>query len=247
MRPAALSFFLVALLPSLPVWAEGIPVFTPGDEGRPFVDAYATGLYSATCIAGAGCTCAAMPLTRDELAVVIGGPVGPQVHGVWDSPASDSTPTDESADALHARFGGSGYCPQTALEPADGLWRDGKPFNVLVQCGPGTGMFRQVLTQQKLVTARIAWGGVFAGDTIQTAFIAADPDPENSLHAFRDVTPVESIGTAAITAEGGSMTSTGRMRLLTPRLFSVHWEVTGTTEMGPCNWSTDQLVTWAGE
>jgi hypothetical protein len=45
----------------------------------------------------------------------------------------------------------------------------------------------------------------------------------------------------------GPMTSTGRMRLLTPRLFSVTWEVTGMSEIGACTWSTDQLVTWVGK
>ena len=232
----------------LPAFAENIPVFTPGDEGKPFIDVYASGLYSATCVEGEGCTCAAMPLTRNELAVTLGvDAVAGDVQGWWSSPATDGELTAESPDALHARFGGQGYCPQTALEPQDGQWRDGKPFNVTVQCGAGTEMFRQVLLNQKLVTATLAWGGVFSGDTIQTAFMAADPDPEYSPHAFQDLTPVESVGTASIVAEGGGMTSTGRMRLLTPKLFSAHWEVKGMTEMGACNWSLDQLVTWVGE
>lgn len=235
---------------ALPLHAETIPVFTPGDEGRPFVDVYASGLYSATCVDGAGCTCAALPLTREDVAVTLGlEGVAADMQGVWDSPASDHSLTTETAEALHARFGGSGYCPQTALEPVDGLWRDGKPFNINVQCGPGTAMFQQVLANQKTVTARLVWNGVFSGDTIQNGFIAADPDPEREArrHAFQDITPVESLGTATLAAEGGAMTSTGRMRLLTPRMFAVHWEVKGMTEMGACNWSTDQLVTWVGE
>jgi hypothetical protein len=240
------AVFLIAL--AGPLHAEPIPVFTPGDEGKAFVDVFASGLYSATCIEGAGCTCAAMPINRDELAVVMGlEAVAPDISGVWDSPATDSSLTEETPEALHARFGGSGYCPQTALEPVDGLWRDSAPFNIAVQCGAGTAMFRQVLAQQKLITARLVWNATFSGETIQTAFLAADPDPEASRHSFQDLTPVETIGTASIAAEGGAMTSTGRMRLLTPRLFTVHWEVLGRNEVGPCNWATDQLVSWVGE
>lgn len=237
-----------AICLAFPAFAENIPVFTPGDEGKPFVDVYASGLYSATCVEGGGCTCSAMPIDRAELAVVLEvETVANDVQGWWSSPATEGELTAESPDALHTRFGGQGYCPQTALEPVDGQWRDGKPFNVTVQCGAGTEMFRQVLLNQKLVTATLAWNGVFSGDTIQTAFMAADPDPEYSPHAFQDLTPVESVGTASIVAEGGGMTSTGRMRLLTPKLFSAHWEVQGMTEMGACNWSLDQLVTWVGE
>lgn len=240
------AFLLTTLV--LPLHAETIPVFTPGDEGRPFVDVYASGLYSATCVDGAGCTCAALPLTREDVAVTLGlEGVAADIQGIWNSPASDHSVTTETAEALHARFGGSGYCPQTALEPVDGRWRDGKPFNITVICGPMGEMFRQVLADQKLVTAAIVWNGVFSGDTIQTAFMAADPDPEYTPHAFEDVTPVESLGTATAATEMGPMTSTGRMRLLTPRLFIVHWDVKGMTEMGACNWSTDQLVTWVGE
>ncbi|MGY9048698.1 hypothetical protein P775_24990 [Puniceibacterium antarcticum] len=242
-----LAAFLVSVL-TASVHAETIPVFTPGDEGRPFVDAFGSGLYSAKCIDGAGCTCAAMPITRDELAVVLGlESVAADVLGLWDSPATDSTLTDEGPEQIHARFGGTGYCPQTPLEPVDGQWRDGKPFNIAVHCGPGTAMFRQVLADQKLITARLVWNGTFSGDTIQTAFMAADPDPENTPHTFENLTLVETLGVAAITTEGGTMTSHGRMRLLMPKLFSVHWDVQSMTEMGPCNWSTDQLVTWVGE
>lgn len=231
-----------------PVFAEAISVFTPSDEGRPFVDVYASGLYSATCVEGSGCTCAAMPIDRSELAVVLGlEAVDGAVQGLWSSPASNDELTEESSDALHQRFGGSGYCPQAELVPEDGLWQDGKPFGISVQCGPGTEMFRQVLANQKQITARLEWNGVFSGDTVQTAFMAADPDPEYTPHAFRTVTPVETVGTASMTQEGGTMTSTGTMRLLTPKLFSVDWVVKGTSEMGPCNWSTRQLVTWVGE
>ncbi len=246
MRLAAL--FLTAF--ALPLQAETLPVFTPGDEGRPFVDVYASGLFGATCVEGAGCTCSALPLNRDELAVVLGlNGLAADVQGVWNSPATDSTLTNETAEALHARFGGSGYCPQTALEPVDGQWRDGKPFAISVQCGPGTAMFQQVLANQKTVTARLVWNGSFSGDVIQEGFIAADPDPERAerRHSFQTVSPVETLGTASIAAEGGTMASTGRIRLLTPHLFTVHWEVKGMTEMGACNWSTDQLVTWVGE
>ena len=121
MRLAALV--LIAL--SSPLLADSIPVFTPGDEGRPFVDVYASGLYSASCVEGAGCTCAALPVERAEIAVTLGiEAVAADVQGVWHSPASDHSLTTETAEALHARFGGSGYCPQTALEPVDGQWRD---------------------------------------------------------------------------------------------------------------------------
>lgn len=246
MRLAAILLTTLAL----PLHAETIPVFTPGDEGRPFVDVYASGLYGATCVEGAGCTCSALPINRSDLAVVMGlNELAPDVQGLWNSPATDHTLTNESAEALHARFGGTGYCPQTALEPVDGQWRDGKPFNINVQCGPGTAMFQQVLANQKTVTARLVWNGVFSGDTIQNGFIAADPDPEREArrHVFQDITPVESLGTASIADEGGSMTSTGRMRLLTPRLFAAHWEVKGMIQTGACNWSTDQLVVWVGE
>lgn len=244
MRLAALV--LIAL--ANPLLADSIPVFTPGDEGRPFVDVYASGLYSAHCVAGAGCTCAAMPLSRADLAVALGLPeVAAEVQGVWDSPATDSSLTDEGTDALHARFGGSGTCPQITLEPVDGLWRDGTPFNIAVQCGPGTEMFRQVLANPKTVTARLVWNAGFSGETIQTAFMAANPDPDYAPHRFQNVTPVETLGTASLAAEGGALTSTGRMRLLTPRLFSVHWHVTGMTEAGACNWSTAQLVRWVGD
>jgi hypothetical protein len=236
------------VLSVLPAHAETVPVFTPDDQGRPSVDVHASGLFSATCVAGAGCTCAAMPIDRAERAVVLGlSAVSAQTRGIWDSPASPQSLTDESADALHARFGGSGDCPQTALEPADGQWRDGKPFNIAVECGPMGDMFRQVLADQPRITATIAWNGVFSGDTIQTAFMAADPDPEYTPHAFDDITPVETIGKATAATDMGPMTSTGRMRLLTPRLFSVTWEVTGMSEIGACTWSTDQLVTWVGK
>lgn len=238
----AIAFF------AFPVTAETIAVFTPGDEGRPFIDVYASGLYSATCVEGAGCTCAAMPIDRAEMAVVLGLEAVPaDTQGIWNSPASEHSPTDESAEALHARFGGSGYCPQTALEPVDGQWRDGKPFNITVQCGPMGDMFRQVLAEQDLITASILWNGVFSGDTIQTAFMAADPDPEYTPHAFKDITPVETIGTAQAATEMGPVTSTGRLLLLTPSLFSVNWVVKGTSEMGPCNWSTTHLVTRVGQ
>lgn len=246
MRLSAVAFLALAM----PLQAQTLPVFSPDDEGRPFVDVYASGLYSATCMEGAGCTCAAMPIDREGLAVALGlEEVAGDVQGVWTSPASDSTLTSETADALHARFGGSGYCPQTPLEPADGLWREGAPTSITVQCGPGTAMFRQMLATRKPVTARLVWNGAFSGDVIQNGFIAADPDPERAArrHVFENLTPVETLGTASIAADGGAMSSAGRMRLLTPRLFAVHWEVQGTTEMGPCNWSTDQLVSWVGE
>ncbi|NEX46574.1 hypothetical protein [Pseudotabrizicola algicola] len=240
---SALGLALIAL----PAHAETIPVFTPDDEGRPFVDVYASGLYSANCVEGAGCTCAAVPLDRDELAVVLGlEAVSADTKGIWDSPASAQSLTDETAEALHARFGGSGHCPQTALVPEDGRWRDGKPFDIQIQCGPMGDMLRQLWTEEKLVTATITWNGVFSGETIQAAFMAADPDPEYTPHAFKDVTPVETIGTAQATTEMGQVTSTGRMLLLTPGLFSVNWVVQGTTEIGPCNWSTTHLVTRIG-
>lgn len=233
---------------ALPLHAETIPVFTPGDEGRPFVDVYASGLYSASCVEGAGCTCAAMPLDRGGVAVALGlESVAADVQGVWDSPASDHSLTNETAEALHARFGGSGYCPQTALEPHDGQWRDGTPYNITVECGPMGDMFRQVLANQKIVTATIVWNGIFSGDTVQTAFMAADPDPEYTPHAFKEITPVESVGTAQAMTEMGPVTSTGRMQLLTPNLFAVDWEVKGKTETGPCNWSTRHLVTRIGK
>lgn len=240
--------FLIIASCVFPAQSQTIGVFTPADEGRPFVDVYDSGLYSASCVEGAGCTCAAMPIDRAELAVVMGlQSVPADAAGVWDSPASELGLTNETADALHARFGGTGYCPQTPLEPVDGQWRDGRPFNITVQCGPMGDMFRQVLADQKLVTARLSWNGVFSGDTVQTAFMAADPDPEYTPHDFNDLTPVETIGTATARSEMGAMTSTGRMRLLSPRLFSVQWEVKGMTEAGPCNWSTSQIVTWVGE
>jgi len=240
--------FLIIALGALPAHSQSIGVFTPGDEGRPFEDVYASGLYSANCVEGAGCTCATLPINGAELAVVMGiAAVPADTAGVWDSPASDLSLTNETTDALHARFGGTGYCPQTALEPVDGQWQDGQPFDITVQCGPMGEMFRQVLANQTLVTARLDWNGVFSGDTIQTAFMAADPDPEYTPHDFNDLTPVETIGTATAQTEMGAMTSTGRMRLLTPRLFSVTWDVSGSTEFGPCNWSTNQLVTWVGE
>lgn len=248
MRKSIAPTAFATVLSALPASAETIAVFTPGDEGRPFIDVYASGLYSATCVEGAGCTCAAMPIDRAEMAVVLGLEAVPaDTQGIWNSPASEHSPTNETAEALHARFGGSGYCPQTPLEPVDGQWRDGKPFNITVQCGPMGDMFRQVLAEQDLITATILWNGVFSGDTIQTAFMAADPDPEYTPHAFQDVTPVETIGTATAASEMGPMTSTGRMRLLTPRLFAVTWEVKGMSEMGACNWSTEQLVTWVGK
>jgi hypothetical protein len=232
---------------AVPAHAETIPVFTPDDEGRPFVDVYASGLYSASCVEGEGCTCAALPVDRAELAVVLGlEAVSADAQGIWDSPASEQSLTDETAEALHARFGGSGYCPQTALVPEDGQWRDGKPFNIKVQCGPMGDMLRQIWTEEKLVTATIAWNGVFSGETIQAAFMAANPDPEYTPHAFSNVTPVETIGTAQAATEMGPVTSTGRMLLLTPSLFSVNWVVQGTTEMGPCNWSLTHLVTRVG-
>lgn len=228
--------------------AEDVPVFTQGDEGRAFLDVYASGLYSATCVEGAGCTCTAMPIDREELAVVLGlTSVSADTQGLWSSPASEEALTSETSEALHQRFGGTGYCPQAELLPEDGLWQDGKPFNIVVQCGPVTEMFRQVLANQKLVTARLEWNEVFSGDTIQTAFMAADPDPEYTPHAFKSVTPVETVGTALMTQDGATMTSTGRMQLLTSKLFAVDWTVQGATEMGPCNWSTRQLVTWVGE
>jgi hypothetical protein len=240
---AALGLALLAL----PAHAETIPVFTPGDEGRPFVDVYASGLYSATCVEGAGCTCAALPVDRTDMAVVLGlESVSPDTQGIWNSLASEQSLTDETAEALHARFGGSGYCPQTALVPEDGQWQDGKPFNISVQCGLMSDMLRQIWTEEKLVTATIAWNGVFSGETIQAAFMAADPDPEYTPHAFKDVTPVETIGTAQAATEMGPVTSTGRMQLLTPSLFSVSWVVEGTTEMGPCNWALTHLVTRVG-
>jgi hypothetical protein len=244
---ATISFVLCFALTS-PILAESIPVFTPGDEGKPFVDVYASGLYAAECVEGAGCSCAAMPLDRNELAAVLGlEAVGAEIQGLWNSPAAEDELTAESSDALHARFGGSGYCPQSALEPTDGVWRDGKPFNVSVQCGAATEMFRQVLSNQELDTARIQWNGAFSGATIQTAFITAAPDPEYTPHEFKDVTPVETIGTLSMRDEGGTITSTGRMRLLTPKLFAVNWEVKGMNESGPCNWSMEQLVSWVGE
>ncbi|MDQ0419552.1 hypothetical protein J2045_000562 [Peteryoungia aggregata LMG 23059] len=233
---------------ALPLHAETIPVFTPGDEGRPFVDVYASGLYSASCVEGAGCTCAAMPLDRGGVAVALGlESVAADVQGVWDSPASDHSLTNETAEALHARFGGSGYCPQTTLEPHDGQWRDSKPIHISVQCGPVGEMLRQVLADQKIVTAAIVWNGVFSSETVQTAFMAADPDPEYTPHAFKDITPVESVGTAQAMTEMGPVTSTGRMQLLTPNLFAVDWEVKGMTEVGACNWSTRHLVTRVGK
>lgn len=227
--------------------AETIPVFSPGDEGRPFIDVYRSGLYSATCVQDAGCTCAAVPIDRAELAVVLGlETVSAETLGIWSSPASEQSLTKETAEALHARFGGSGYCPQTPLEPVDGQWRDGKPFDITVKCGPAADMFRQVLAEQELMTATIRWNGLFSGDTIQTAFMAAKPDPEYTPHAFKDITPVETIGTAQAASEMGPVTSTGRMRLLTPKLFSVNWVVQGASDIGPCNWSTTQLVSWVG-
>lgn len=241
-----LSALLMAAAPL--AMAQTLPVFTPTDPGTPPIDAFASGLYSATCIAESGCTCAPTPLSRDELAVVLGrDAIGPEIKGIWSSPASDAEPTEESADALHARFGGTGACPLTPLEPVDGLWREGQPFNIDVQCGAGTAMFRQVLAGSKRVTARLVWGGVFSGETIQTAFMAADPDPDYTPHAFRDVSPVETVGTVALAEEGGRMTSTGRMRLLTPRLFSVRWDVQGQNVAGACNWTVEHLVTWMGE
>ena len=247
----ARTAFAIVLF-AFPANSETTAVFTPGDEGRPFIrpfiDVYASGLFSATCVEGAGCTCAALPVDRAEMAVALGLEAVPaDTQGIWDSPASALSLTNETADALHARFGGSGYCPQTALEPVDGQWRDGKPFNITVQCGPTGDMFRQVLADQKLITATIAWNGVFSGETIQTAFMAADPDPEYTPHSFQDITPVETIGKATAATEMGPITSTGRMRLLTPRLFAVNWDVQGMSEMGACNWSTEQLVTWVGK
>ncbi len=244
MRFLILAFFAM----TSPLHAENIEVFTPSDEGRPFVNVYASGIYSASCVEGAGCTCAAAPVTRDELAVVLGlESVSADVQGVWSSPATDTELTDESSDQLHQRFGGTGYCPQAELIPEDGLWQDGKPFNIVVQCGPGTEMFRQVLTEQKLVTAKLSWSGKFSGNTIQNAFMAADPDPEYTPHEFQDITPVETLGKASASQDGVTITSTGRMQLLTPRMFVVDWTVQSATEMGPCNWSTRQLVTWIGE
>jgi hypothetical protein len=181
------------------------------------------------------------------LAVVLGlETVSAETQGIWGSPASEQSLTNETAEALHARFGGSGYCPQTALVPEDGQWRDGKPFNINVQCGPMGDILRQLWTEEKLVTATIAWNGVFSGETIEAAFMAADPDPEYTPHTFKDVTPVETIGTAQAATEMGPVTSTGRMLLLTPSLFSVNWVVQGTTEIGPCSWSTTHLVTRVG-
>lgn len=238
--PTAFATVLSAFAAS----AETTAVFTPGDEGRPFIDVYASGLYSATCVEGAGCTCAAMPIDRAEMAVVLGLEAVPaDTLGIWDSPASVHSPTDETAEALHARFGGSGYCPQTPLEPVDGQWRDGKPFNITVQCGPMGDMFRQVLADAETVTTTVVWNGVFSGQTFQAAYMAAAPDLDYTPHAFRDITPVETIGTAQAATEMGPVTSTGRMLLLTPSLFSVNWVVKGTSEMGPCNWSTTHLVT----
>ena len=239
---AAFSLF------AMPLQAQDIPVFTPSDEGRPFIDVYATGLYSATCVQGAGCTCAALGVNREELAVILGeNAIDANILGLVDSPAVGEDLTAETPDALHARYGGQGYCLQTPLEPKDGLWQDGRPQNVNVQCGQGTAMFQQVLTNQKSVTARINWQGRFSGETIQSAFIAADPDPENTPHSFTDLTPVETLGIASLADEGGTMTSKGRIRLVTPTLFSVDWQVQGQTETGPCNWSYTLPAKWIGE
>lgn len=245
--PLRSALILSVLLPGAAL-AQSVPVFTPGDEGRPFVDLYSSGLYSADCVQGEGCTCTAMAVDREGLALALGvETVAADVQGWWRSPATEGDLTAETPEALHARFGGTGYCPQAPLEPRDGLWRDGTPFNLVVACGEGTAMFRQVLMSQPQVTARIAWGGVFSGDTIQTAFIAADPDPENTPHDFSDVTPVETRGEATLTEDGVTMRSSARMRLLSPTLFTSRWEVVSTGAQGPCNWSFDHLVRWIGE
>ncbi len=232
---------------ALPLHAEEIPVFTPGEEGRPFIDVYASGLYSAQCVQGEGCTCAALPVDRAEMAVVLGlASVGADIQGIADSPVADDELTPETPEAIHARFGGNGYCPQTPLVPEDGTWRDGKPFNINVQCGEASAMFQQVLANAETQTAPIIWGGVFSGSTVQTAFMTANPDPEYTPHNFVDVTPTESVGTAQIAGDGGAASSTGRMRLITPRQFVVQWDVKGSAEGRTCNWTMQHLATRVG-
>lgn len=76
---------LLLTLSAVPAQSETIAVFPLGDDGRPFVDVYASGLYSATCVDGAGCTCAALPVDRAELAVVLGlASVSADTQGISD-------------------------------------------------------------------------------------------------------------------------------------------------------------------
>lgn len=200
----------------------------------------------ASCDAG-GCRCrlAAVDAAEAALTAGIAPPPGP---GATLVEANGTLAWSLlSPDEIDTVMGGDGKCELEMFDemvPEDGIWREGPVTVESVQCGLGTAMFTSRLASQPRHTMRITWGGVFDGARYQAAAMAAAPDPEYSPHAFRQISPRQSIGTAEVADEGGALQSVGQLDLLDPRRFRMTWRVTARTEGGPCNWTISFPVEW---
>lgn len=204
-----------------------------------FVQSPAFATIVADCSVSSGCTCTEARLTDDEMSVTYGLTTPADTSG-YVFVISDGTGiwSQLSVEDIDITAGGDGSCTGP-LVPEDGVWTSSSKINSIA-CGSGTAMMTQVLSgnlsREKPV--RVAWNGVFDGETWRKAWLVANPDPEAMRPTWTRVSEVELTSTDRL--EG--LTSTSRMVLVSPRSFRMDWTVEGRNEEGVCNWSVTNMV-----
>ena len=193
----------------------------------------------ADCTISAGCTCVDSPLSPSDLEVLFDVPPPPdaatQVFVVQDGKGIWSKLSISDIDIT---AGGDGNCAGP-LRPEDGVWTASSVITNMV-CGSGTAMMRSMMEAnlRKEKPARVVWGGTFDGKIWETAWLAANPDPEATPLAWQQVSEVETKGSVKM----AGMTSDYRMILLTPKSFRAEWSFRARNEEGPCNWDVVNMV-----
>ena len=149
---------LAALAAPAPLAAETIAVFGPD-------------LYTADCVEGAGCTCAPSAVDRVGAGLALDtDPLSESVLGLVSSPVAELEPTNETADALHARFGGQGACPAAAIVPKDGLWAfTPSPVQASPGCRPEVKPMADPMLAAQAQSHEIKWEGVFHPDKLRVS------------------------------------------------------------------------------
>lgn len=212
-------------------------IAAPGLLASPVRAADATTI--ARCSA-TGCFCTPSSASPKDLARSVGIAAPAGAGAVLVSAAGKWSWSKDTPDAVDRAHGGDGRC-ETALPmvPEDGVWKAEGRVNSL-SCGQGTAMMRGVLegNLRREKPARVKWGGQFSGDAFESAWRAANPDPEDDDLTWTARGPY----VQASTVSRDGMTSVGEIVLLTPTQLRLDWTFKARTEMGPCNWSVTQDV-----
>lgn len=207
------------------------PAYAAGETSLPVI--------FADCREG-GCRCIESPLSITEMELILGAgaPAGMEQPIVVDVDGGELIWSHISLFELDMISGGDGTCSAEApLSPEDGVWASHSHFNA-ISCGNATAMLR-AMTEPYLndeVAPRVVWGGIFDGAIYQAAWMIANPDTENVLAPSRQVSATVSEAHVTIPVEGGSMETSYRFELVSPRLFRADWNMSSQIGGEPCSW-----------